>query len=271
MRRLIVTTAVLVAPIVIGCVTPTESNPFLTLTESFSTSRNSNSNSNNNTNSGGSTADDQFRQTMSVVLANNNPAERLNTLFVAWVNASSIRSAEQQDALLRDNYVQLTREVRLGTAFTLPIGTFVRNGSGVAGATVVSLAPAANNVVTTQTINLLTPDVVLFMTTPPSTCDDVAFFYSTAEGDAFLNDPITFQIFGGATSTGNQKTYAQVDGYHCSPFRTGDNSPLLPGYFLKLGGGARNPNEYFEGEDLRVDFFANELANGNFTVLTISE
>jgi hypothetical protein len=253
-----------------GCIVSGEVNPFLTLTETFATSR---STTDNNTGTGGtgSTADDRFRQTMSVVLANNNPNERLNTLFVAWVNASSIRSAEQQDALLRDNFVQLTREVRLGTAFTLPIGTFVRNGPGVAGAEVVSLAPAAGGVATTQTFNLLTPDVVLLMTTPPTTCDDVAFFYSTSEGDAFLNDPITFQIFGGSNTTGNHKTYAQVDGYHCAPFRPSDTTPLIPGYFLKLGGGARNPNEYFEGEDLRVDFFAVPFADGDFTLLTITE
>ncbi|MBL8881060.1 MAG: hypothetical protein JNG88_18245 [Phycisphaerales bacterium] len=270
MRQLKVYLVLCLPAIAVGCITSSESNPFLTLTESFATARPDNSNSNSGS-GGGSTADDQFRQTMTVVLANNNQNERLNTLFVAWVNASSIRSAEQQDALLRDNYVQLTREVRLGTAFVLPTGTFVRNGSGVAGATVVSLPPATGGAITTQTINLLTPDVVLIMTTPPTTCDDVAFFYSTAEGESFLNDPIAFQIFGGATSTGNQKTYAQMDGYHCAPFRQNDNTPLLPGYFLKLGGGARNPNEYFEGEDMRVDFFAAEQADGDFTVLTISE
>src|SRR5262245_15956230 len=75
----------------------------------------------------------QFRRSMTVTIANNDPDVELNIGMAAWVNTGSIRSANQQDALIDAGFVQLTREARIGDVFTLPPGTFVFNGAGNAG------------------------------------------------------------------------------------------------------------------------------------------
>jgi len=175
------------------------------------------------------------------------------------VNVSSIRTAEQQDALLAGGYVQLTREVQLGTAFTLPPGTFIYSGPGVAGATPVRLLAAqgdGDGQPTTEAFDIITPDVILAFSQPPVSCDSVAFFY-TVDGEV-LNEP---GLGAGATGAGPLKTLAQIDVYECEPFQ--------PGVFLRLGGGARMSNEFFEGNDVRFDFFAGPDQNGDFANVTI--
>lgn len=243
----------------------TERNPFLILTEIFGAPPVGDEERGAG---GGTLVESEFRGTMTVTFANNHPDADLNVLFAAWVNLNSIRSAEQQDALLNSDYVQLTRELRLGSVFTLPPGTFVFNGPGVAGATAVRLGAATTQADDTVTpsmreFSLVTPDVILAFTQPPVSCDSVAFFYST-DGDPLTSVPVAGgeSPFSGATGEGGFKTLAQVDAYQCEPLR--------PGLFLKLGGGASQPNEYFEGEGVRFDFSEVPDANGNFANVTFS-
>ena len=244
----------------LACSVPSgsERNPFTTLIEVFGAS--SFVEEEDQTGGpGGVAADTGFRQTMTVTFANNNGAAELNVSFAAWVNVSSIRTAEQQDALLAGGYVQLTREVQLGTAFTLPPGTFIYSGPGVAGATPVRLLAAQSDdggQPATAAFDIITPDVILAFSQPPVSCDSVAFFY-TVDGEV-LNEP---RLGAGATGSGPLKTLAQIDVYECEPFR--------PGVFLRLGGGARMPNELFEGNDVRFDFSAGPDQNGDFANVTI--
>jgi hypothetical protein len=239
-------------------------NPFTTLIEVFGAS--SFAEEEDETGGpGGVAAEAGFRQTMTVTFANNNGAAELNVSFAAWVNVSSIRTAEQQDALLAGGYVQLTREVQLGTAFTLPPGTFIYSGPGVAGATPVRLLAAqgdGNGQPATAAFDIITPDVILAFSQPPVSCDSVAFFY-TVDGE-IPRDPLPggLDVFEAATGGGPLKTLAQIDVYECEPFR--------PGVFLRLGGGARMSNELFEGNDVRFDFFAGPDQNGDFAQVTIS-
>ena len=209
---------------------------------------------------GGVAAEARFRRSMTVNFVNNHVDADLTTSFVAWVDISSIRDADQQDALLRDGYVPLTREVRLGTVFTLPPGTFVFNGSGVAGATRIRLGPtlAASAIPFTESISLLTPDVVLVLVQPPTSCESVAFVYSR-DGEVVFDDDgfLNLRTF----AEGGFKTLAQIDAYQCDPLR--------PGVFLKRGGGGRQPNEFFEGEDVTFNFFEFPDANGDFAIVTV--
>ena len=110
-----------------GCAgTQSEINPFVALTEALGISA---AGTTPPTPGGGQVlSPTTFRRDMTITFRNNHPQAEVNTLFVAWVSASSLRSAQQQDALFADGYVQLSSEVRLGTAFTLPVGTFVYNG-----------------------------------------------------------------------------------------------------------------------------------------------
>lgn len=253
-----------------GCtgVFPAESrNPFLTLAETFGVPFDNDNGGGGG--GGGGVVTGEFRRTMSITFANNSRNWELNTAFVAWVNVSSIRNADQQDSLLRGGYVQVTNELRLGTSVTLPPGTFVFNGPGVAGATTVRLNEATgdanNNVPSTLSVNLITPDAFLVFYEPPVSCDSVAFFFTTeGEVPTALSPPGKGAVilFSGSAGLGFLKTLAQIEGYQCSP--------LKPGYFLKLGGGARKANEFFEGENLRFDFGDAPDANGNFAVVTIS-
>jgi hypothetical protein len=67
---------------------------------------------------------------------------------------------------------------------------------------------------------------------------------------------------GAVTSVGGHKTLAQIDVYQCEPLR--------PGLFLRIGGGTKAANEYFEGENVLFEFNEGADANGNFANVTIS-
>jgi hypothetical protein len=245
-----------------------ERNAFQTLTEQFGTF----SGSEDDVGGGaGVGAEGEFRSRMTVTLANNNPDAEVEVSFAAWVNVSSIRTAAQQDALLADGYVQITQSagINLGTVFTLPPGTFVYGGPGVAGATAVRLlraqaqdGDAATATVTTRDFTLITPDVILVLLEPPVSCESVAFRF-TADGENFMSEPVGggLGLFQGATGSAGTKILAQVDVYQCDP--------LMPGLFLKVGGGSREVNEYFEGEGVRFDFNPTPDADGNFATVTI--
>ncbi|MBU0639996.1 MAG: hypothetical protein KKB50_14100 [Planctomycetes bacterium] len=246
----------LLALLIVGCLPAGgERNPFLTLTDVFGVSSSQDTDSGGA--AGGAATEDEFRRTITVTFANQHPDAELHVSFAAWVYASSIRSAEQQDALLSGGYVQLAREVEIGTAFTLTPGTFVYNGPGTAGATRIRLPQAGDTggdplAGPATAFALITPDVVLAYLQPPVSCDTVAFEYEI-QGRVQT---------GPATGTsGGRKTLAQIDAYQCEPLR--------PGMFLKLGGGVRESNEFFEGEDIRFDFFDLPDADGNFATVTI--
>ena len=221
----------------------------------------------------GETAEDEFRQTMTVTFANHHEDGELDFSVAAWVELSSVRSAEQVDALLRGGYQQLTREVSLGTVFTLPAGTFVFNGPGTAGSTQIRLAKTglppegdAPAPPTTTDLSLITPDVLLIFSQPPVSCESVAFRY-LIDGELLPNTLVGEQAGGGttrfigATGPGGAKTLAQIDAYTCDPLR--------PGLFLKVGGGGRESNEYLEGENVQFDFFEFPDVNGDFAMVTI--
>jgi len=245
--------------LVAGCMpTSGERNAFWTLTEMFGASSSGDDDSGSSGTGGDEATDVGFRRDMTVTFTNNSGTSNLDVSFAAWVNVSSIRSAEQQDALLRGGYVQLTSELQIGSAFTLVPGTFVYNGPGLAGATAVTLASSGAEegeefVGESLEYTLITPDVLLVFSQPPVSCDSVAFTFGTS-----LVDPGT----GPATSFGGQKTLAQVDVYECDPFR--------PGLFFKSGGGAKAPNEYFEGENVLFEFSEGADADGNYATVTIS-
>jgi hypothetical protein len=245
------------------------SNPFLTATEALGAAA---FRGGTDEQGGGQGAEQEaaFRQTMIVTLANNHQEAELNTSFAAWVNPNSIRSIEQQDELIADGYIELTSELRLGSAFTLAPGTFVYNGPGVAGATSVRLVPTRASteeavdptLATTREFEIVTPDAILIFSQPPVSCDSVAFFY-TIDGDPLTSEGLSGvgNIFAGPTTPfGGLKTFAQVDVYECDPFR--------PGLFLRIGGGALPDNEFFEGQDIRVDFLPVATDAGFFAVVT---
>lgn len=204
-------------------------------------------------------ADAEFRRSMTVTFANNHETHEVDTSIAAWVYVSSVHSADEQDALLRGGYVQLTRDLELGTAYTLPAGTFVFNGPGLAGATPVRLAcpltDTGRGIAITDAMTLITPDVLLLFSQPPVSCDSVAFVF----GNALVGADVAT---GPVTGIGGFKTFAQVDVYQCTPLR--------PGLFLKLSGGAREVNEYFEGENVRFEFNQGPDNEGNYANVTIS-
>ncbi|MFH1746283.1 MAG: hypothetical protein ABIG44_04490 [Planctomycetota bacterium] len=256
-----------------GCLNQAQTvNPFLTLTETFGIPSGTATDEGDGIGQGTAAAA-EFRRDITVTFRNNHTGAELECSFVAWVGASSIRSAEQQDALFADGYVQLRRELRLGNAFTLPVGTFVYDGEGTAGATAIRLEPAQAGgggdagqgvVPTTESITMITPDVVLAFVQPPVSCESVAFVY-TRDGEPLTAVPVGGAVgpYSGSTGQGGFKTLAQVDVYQCEPLR--------PGLFIKLGGGAREPNEYFEGENITFDFNQFPDADGNFANVTVGE
>lgn len=263
MVRWLVVGAVIVGGLLVAACAPfaDETNPYLTLTETFGPGAGDNANDNDSGGGTGGGPTEFFRREMTVTLANNNPDAELNVALAAWVNSSSVRSAEQQDALIRGGYVQLTRETRIGSVFSLPAGTLVFAGPGVAGSTAVQLDRATNGVVTRE-FQFITPDAILVYAQPPVSCESVAFFYSNE--DEPLDSPLVgggLGLFGGATGNAGAKTLAQVDAYQCDPLR--------PGLFLKLGGGARLPNEFFEGENARFDFLVQPTPDGDFATVQI--
>lgn len=240
--------------------TPTARNPFLGYTEEFGVAGQQEVAPSGQ--AGGAVTEGTFRRPLTLTFVNNNPNAILDTTFVAWVNISSVRSAGQQDALLGNGFIQLTEEVRLGSAFVLPVGTFVFAGPGTAGATPVHLgkatgAPTTQGTTTTTTgtslaFNLITPDTVLMFSQPPVSCDSVAFTFS---------DPVTGEVLSGASGAGGgYKTLAQVQTYECSP--------LKPGLFFTSAGGSREPDEFREGEALTFTFNA-QATNGDFALVSI--
>ena len=159
---------------------------------------------------------------------------------------------------MRGGYVQLTSEVRLGTAYTLPPGTFVLGGPGLAGAAPVHLGcpnpeiGGGVGIPTTQALTLIAPDVLLVFSQPPVSCDSVAFVY--------VNE-LVGAATGPVTSEGGFKTLAQVNVYECTP--------LSPGLFLKTGGGVKAANEFFENNTIHIEFNETPDAQGNYAIVTI--
>jgi hypothetical protein len=255
----------------VGCAgTSSEINPFITLTDALGVTS---TGTTDETGSGqGLLAQAPFRREMTVTFKNNHPDAELRTSLVAWVSPSSLRSAQQQDALFADGYVQLSSEVRLGTAFTLPVGTFVYNGGGTAGAKSIVLTPAQTTTAaqggaqtttpTTQAYTFITPDAVVVLLEPPVSCDSVAFAY-TVNGQPLTSVGVAGAVgpYSGATGQGGFKTLAQVNVYQCEP--------LKPGLFIRLSG-ARQPDEFLEGDNITFDFNQNPDANGNFGIVTIA-
>ena len=248
-----------------GCAgTTTVSNPFLAYTEAFGIPIGATSD--DQAAAQGVAAEVEFRRPTTVTFRNNHAEAEANVSFAAWVNTSSIRSTAQEDALLTDGYVELLSEIKLGTAFTLPVGTFVYNGSGAAGATPIRLGPAQGEgddaEPATEAITLISPDVILAFVQEPVSCESVAFYYSV-EGEPLTSIPAAGGVgpFAGSTLAGAFKTLAMVDAYECDPFR--------PGLFIKLGGGAQEANEYTEGANITFDFSQFADANGNFGLVTI--
>lgn len=236
--------------------TSTERNPFLTYVETYGAALSATTST---TGSGASAvvgAAQAFRRPLTLTFANTHPSGVVDTSFIAWVEVSSLRTANQQDSLLAGGYTQLTHSVDIGTAYTLSLGTFVFNGPGTAGATPVTIRPATAPTTGTQatpttiSFTLPTPDKILVFSQPPVSCDSVAFAFS---------DPLTGEVLPcstpGAEGGGEQfadfsacgyKTVAQVDVYQCDPFQ--------PGLSFNSVGGQFKANEYDEGDTITFTF-----------------
>jgi len=245
-----------------GCAGSTVTNPFLTAAEVFGNASNSSGNSGSGT-GGTVTSTARFRDPMELTLANAaNPANAdLNTTLIAWVNASSVRSGEQQEALLNGQFVRLTSDLRVGAALTLPVGTWVYSAGRAAGTYSVKIASAGS-----QRIDLITPDGILLYSQPPDSCDSVAFYFTV---DGFLLDQIpgpegSTGVFQNSATNGPRKTLAQFDVYECTPrFR--------PGLFLRQLGSVVDPslptnNLYNEADAVTVTF---DLAAQNNVAATV--
>lgn len=261
--HLVMLSVVLAVLLVGGCPVDSggEQNPFVTLAETFGISA---GDEDTDDAAGGIVPEGVFRLPLTVTFTNNHSYAGVNASFVAWVELGSIRSSEQEDALLRGGYVQLTDEVRLGTVFTLPVGTFVYNGPGVAGASPISLgAVGAPQLPPTLQVSLITPDAFLVFSQPPVSCDTVAFTF-TRDGEPLTAIPVgdADAPFGGATRNGGLKTLAQVDVYECSPLR--------PGLFLRVGAQTSAGNEYPENGDVLFEFNEEPNDEGDFGIVTIS-
>lgn len=247
MKRILLNTIGLAAAafLIAGCPAANQGpNAFLTLAEEFGAESSLGSDDDGTgTGGGGIAAEIPFRQTMSVTLANNATTADLEVSMAAWVLPSSLRIQSQQDALLEDGYVEINAELRLGT-FTLPPGTYVRDGGGFAGAERF-LITAAVDAPVTETRSLVTPDVLLIYNEAPRNCESVAFQF-LVDGEPVVENLIRNATTTGATNTGGKKTLAQIDAYQCSPFK--------PGLYFKSGGGARQSNEFFEGQNVTFNF-----------------
>ncbi|MBK9120801.1 MAG: hypothetical protein IPM18_14575 [Phycisphaerales bacterium] len=246
-----------------------ESNPFLTFTDLYGTSGRQSQVDDSGSGGGGGGVGDTFRRTMTLTFRNNHPSAEANTQFIAWVDQSSVRSVSQEDALLRNGYVQLRESVQIGTAHILPVGTYVYGGGGVAGATALVLRRSSDDAGAQTTalpsevdFTLLTPDAVLVFSQPPVGCDSVAFIY-TDRGTPLASQGVAGALgpFEGSTRGGPFKTLAQIDVYQCSPLR--------PGVFFSRSGAGRKTNEYLEGEPVLFEFNANPTPAGNFAIVTI--
>ncbi len=220
----------------------------------------------------GSAAAGSFRQSLALSFRNAHNAASLETSFAAWIEIGSVSTSSQQNALLDGGYIQLTEEVRLGSAYTLPAGTFVYGGAGTAGTTKVTLPVAqgaddatqdgaqgggtSTTTVTPTSISfdLITPDRILVYSQPPVSCDSVAFTY---------HDLVTGEILEGpSTGAGGYKTLAQVDAYDCYPFE--------PGLLFNIEGGQADANRFREGQAVTITFSRFPSA-GAFALVTIGE
>ncbi len=228
----------------------TQINPFLTLVQQNLLESNAPTTGGGTTGGVGSgQAVTRFRQDVTVTFVNGAIEEELHFNFLAWVNPSSISTAAQQDELFDSGYVQLTEEVEVGAAFILPVGTFVwsRDDSGLAERFVIppraeALFPADGDPIfrageggesgiadpIEQSVNFITPDVMLVFLNPPVSCESIAFSFSEQED---------VTLFG---------TLARVDAYECAPFQ--------PGLFLQTSGGQTGANQFFEGDEVRFSF-----------------
>jgi hypothetical protein len=239
-----------------------QQNPYLTLSETFGITSSTAAQEINA--AGGSAVAGLFRLPLTVTIANNHSFADVDTAFIAWVEAGNVRTTEQEDALFHGGYIQLADEVRVGTAFVLPVGTFVYGGEGVGGATTVRLgSPGSSALPNTLTVSLITPDGFLLFSQPPTSCESAAFAF-TRDGEPLTAVPVADaeSPFGGANRTGGIKTLAQVNLYQCSPLR--------PGLFLRVGGITDVGNEYLEGATIRFDLNETPDDNGDFAIVTIS-
>lgn len=273
MRRVLQLIGLACTAAIAGCATTPGANPFLAAAEFFGITASGNDGSGGGGGGGGGgsggSGTARFRDTITLTLVNNAAEADLNVSFAAWVTSGSIRSADQQDALIAGGYVLLTREVQIGTVFTLAPGTFVFNGPGLAGATPLVIGAAGVDAMgdplpSTRAVTLITPDVLLVYSEPPRSCESVAFSY-TVDGFPLEIEPVEGglgEIFQGATGSGPRKTLAQIDAYQCQPLR--------PGLFLRTSGGARQSNEFIEGEDITIDFFLQADANGRAATVSFN-
>jgi len=264
-------TAVCLALVSGGCPqNANQTNPFLTAGENYGSASTGIAGGDQGQGSSGAAAETRFRSTITVTLENYDTRNELNTAWMAWVNANNIRSADQQDELLSAGYVQLSREVAVGAAYRLPPGTFVYNGPGKGGATLVRIGPATPGASDNDPIvpaelefEILAPDVLLIFSQPPVSCETPAFFY-TRDGvpfDVTPNPDFPGEAFAGAENDGPVKSLAQFDVYQCDPFR--------PGLFLRTSGGGRQANEFLEGQHITVQFFRQADAVGDSAFVTI--
>lgn len=239
-----------------GCLPQTGStrNAFLTLTETFGSSLFESPEEQQSGGAGSAVESAEFRASMTLTLTNLSDDSDLNVKLAAWVKVNSLRDAEQEEALFRAGFVQLAEDVQLGSAISLPAGTFVFEGGGIAGSTQVFIPAAAAATAEGQTtagrseaFELVTPDAILIFYEPPVSCESVAFVF-TQNGLPVEDSRVAAagNIFGGASSNGGSKTLAQVDAYQCQPFE--------PGLFLNQAGGSLGPNEYFEGDNITIEF-----------------
>jgi hypothetical protein len=224
--------------------------------------------------------DDRFRDSQTITFNNNSARGDLEFNFLAWVNATSIQDDDDREALLNSNYIELDEEVRIGRAFILAPGTFVYNGGGVngnrrfriprgtdastegatndpgevedidaediggitvgGGGDLNSVAGVADAPVSQQLI-LATPDRILIYLDAPDSCDSTAFvFVDQGEILSDLEESPSSRF-------GPFKPLAAAEYIQCDP--------LVPALALKVGGGTRLANEYFEGELITLDFF----------------
>lgn len=270
MRLMTSTLLAAAAVAILGCPTSTPTNPFFTLTENFGAQSGSGGGTPGGGGGGGTTLAGTFRSDATVTLVNVDTEAELNVSLAAWVSAASIRDADQQDALFASGYRQLSATEQLGSAFTLGPGTFVLGGPGLAGALLLTIPPGG-----TETIDLVTPDVLLLFSAPPISCESVAFTFTI---DGFPLETVPAFAVGGGTSapisantgaTGalGLKTLAQVDAYQCQPF--------LPGLFFQdalpsgvsIGGG----NTFSEGANITVTFGRVPTVEGAAALVEINE
>src|SRR5262249_46814886 len=157
-------------------------------------------------------------------------------------------------------------EVDIGSVYKLPPGTFVYNGSGIAGASRIMVPTPDNGQPNTFSVELITPDVMLFFESPPVSCDSRGFTF-TDQG--FPLDATTTGLFydapdvhiaadTAATDALGIHTLAQYNVYQCEPLR--------PGLFFRVGGGTPEVNEYFEGQNVTIEFHSQPDANGFYAL-----